>query len=522
MVPSQPEELSLWAESRIDGGMVTEYDPVDLELKELTLASNVQSRDTETYVRNGHTLLTPTKPDSDAILKLARYREFDGTERYVRFTADSLHLRSSSWVSITGAALNAGDDNLITPVTANNQFFFGNEVDPLQEIDFSTLTYAPAGNAKRYKYYVPFYNRIVGANLNIAGSENPIEVGWSGDLNFTEWDPLNDISAGFGPLIDNPADSADFISGLRVVSDVMLVIRQYSIWTATRVPSATSPFYFANASPNYGCNAPGSLASIPNGIAYYDERLNNVFAYVAGQREPEKIGDKIKNTIRDLMVTPESLRGSYDPVLNQYKLLIPDPDNGIATVATYDFGSQSWVLMEIALGTCIDNADFVVNSFTINDLVGPINGLVGTINGLSPSSARSTVFIGRSDGEILAENPAATDDAGTSFTVDVRSKLFKLPAIVSYVAQLHIEYTPYTEGEFTINYSKDGGTTFTAYKTVTFTAQDVGKRLTAVCNKNIRARDFMWQITSEDCQYSILEYSAYVFSPAGYVRQKTS
>jgi hypothetical protein len=222
------------------------------------------------------------------------------------------------------------------------------------------------------------------------------------------------------------------------------------------------------------------------------------------------------------MVTPESLRGSYDPVLNQYKLLIPDPDNGIATVATYDFGSQSWVLMEIALGTCIDNADFVVNSFTINDLVGPINGLVGTINGLSPSSARSTVFIGRSDGEILAENPAATDDAGTSFTVDVRSKLFKLPAIVSYVAQLHIEYTPYTEGEFTINYSKDGGTTFTAYKTVTFTAQDVGKRLTAVCNKNIRARDFMWQITSEDCQYSILEYSAYVFSPAGYVRQKTS
>jgi len=46
--------------------------------------------------------------------------------------------------------------------------------------------------------------------------------------------------------------------------------------------------------------------------------------------------------------------------------------------------------------------------------------------------------------------------------------------------------------------------------------------LTVVCNKNARARAFMWRITSTDGQYSILEYSAYVFSPAGYIRQKSS
>jgi hypothetical protein len=524
MVPSQPEQLQLWAEARLDGGMVTDLDPVDLENKQMTLALNVVAQESKIYTRPGHSLITPTKPDSNKIVRLARYREFNTAERFVRFTQDKLFLRGVIWDEITGSGLSTiTDRDLLTPLTANNLFFFSNGVDVLQEIDFNTLTYADAGaTAKKYRYYVPFYNRIVGANLNDTSSPNPIEVGWSGDLNFGEWDPLNDFSAGFGPLIDNPADSADFITGLQVVSDVMLVLRQYSIWTATRVPSATDPFYFANTVPNFGCNAPGSVARIPNGIAYYDERLNNVFALIAGQREPVRIGDPIRDLIRSRTSTVESLRGGYEPVLNQYRLLIPNPTTGISTIASFDFTSGAWTIAEIPLATSIDSADFVVNSFTIDDLLGTIDELQGTIDDLSPSDSRATTFIGRSDGEVLVEDMSLVQDGTHNINVDIRSKLFKLPAIDAYVAQLHLEYIPLTTGSFTVEYSKDGGDSFAPYKTVTFGAPQIGKRLTVVCNKNIRARTFMWRVRALNTQFELLEYSTFVYLPAGFTRQKTS
>lgn len=521
MLPSEPEQLQLWAESMLDGGLFTEIDPVDIANKNLTAATNVLSRESRTYTRYGTNLLTPTKPNTDKVHRFVRYREFDGTERYVRFAGNKVHLRgASSWTEITGAGYNSVANPNIQIITANNRFFFSAGQGQIQEIDFTVPDYDDLGNSKPYKYYIPFYNRIVGANLNDPLNPNPIEVGWSGDLNFGEWDPIVDLTAGFGPLIDNPADSSDFISGLQVVADVGLVIREYSIWTATRVPSATTPFYFANTVPNYGCNIPSSIVRIPNGIAYYDERLNNVFALIAGSREPEAIGLPVRSDIRSALENKDSVRGFYNPVLNQYGLVIPNATTGITRIYLYDFGYKSWQTAEYANVVQVENAEFSSTSFTIDDLQGTIDQLQGTIDDLSITTLRTATFFTRNDGSILIEDATSTTDAGGAVNYEIRSKLFKLPAIDAYVAQLHIEYKPITAGSFTIEYSKDGGETFTPYKTVSFGGLDVGKRLTVVCNKNIRARTFMWRIVATNSQFEVIEYSTFVYAPAGFTRQK--
>lgn len=517
-----PEEpLELFASATLNGGMVTQLDAADIQPNQLTLAINANCRYDVISRRFGFNLLAPVKPNTKKVLAFTSFKDSDGNIALYRFDRNGVWLKAGAWTGLGGAALTATDANVITFLSINDRAFFSNQADPLQEINVVANTYAQAGNSKTYKYYCSFGNRIVGANL-LAITNSPIEVGWSGDFNFDEWDPFVDFSAGFTPLVDNPSDFSDDITGIFGFANALLVMRERSVWLGTKQPSATNPFYFYTAVPEIGCDAPNSIAKIPNGVAWYDRRLNNVYAYTLGMAEPLPIGDAIRKTLVAQVIDKTKLFSGYDSVNSEYILAIPIASSNIVRLWKFNFKVQAWTYSEIKFVSCVSPLDYTQASGKINDLIGKINELVGKIDDLSPSVNEPALFLGLTTGDILQESTAVDTDNGVVQQTTLNSKLFKLPVTNANVAQLHIEYRPILSGSFTINYSKDNGVTFKPYKSVTFSSTDQSKRLTIVCNKNVRCKTFMWQIVSTEGAFDVLEYSAFVFPVAGYTRSKTT
>lgn len=512
----EPENLQLFASAVVNGGMVTQIDQVDIQDNQVTLAANATVRYDVTSRRAGSTPLIPGPPDAKPVLALVAFKMFTGGILFIRFTRDSIYFHGVAWAPATGAALLGTDDSDIQFLSVNDRAFFSNQIDALQELNVTTATYAIAGNAPKFKYYCTFAGRIVGANLG-GSSPNPILIGWCGDNNFTEWNNLVDISAGSTPLIDSPQDFSDFITGLLGFANNLLVMRERSVWLAVRQASATVPYYFYNAVPGIGCDTPKSIVQIPNGAAWFDRRLGNVYSYQIGvDPMPVPIGAPVRKSIIAEIADPDDVFSGYDAINNEYILGINNK------IWKYNFSTKAWCYDVIANTVSVCSLDYQSNTGSIADLVGVIADLVGMIADLSPGSEIPTLFYGKSDGNIIAIDDDVTTDSGVAFETDIKSKIFKVSPVDTYVAQLHIEYMPQVAGSFTIAYSKDGGITFHDYKTVTFLSGDVGKRLTSVCNKNIRSRSFMWRVHSSSGRFDIVEYSAYVFPTAGYTRAKTT
>src|SRR5690606_38652402 len=245
--------------SKVSMGMITSLDPEDIPNEAVIDAANIRVRYDKTSRRPGTNLLEPTKPDSNTILKLYNFKRNSGDQDFIRFTADGLYRRgASSWIPIVGTLTGSVTDRYSVVTAFDKLVFSNNGVDNIQVVDISTDTFAPLGNAPRYKYITAFANRIIGAYYNETGTENPAQVGWSADQLITEWDPLTDISAGSGPLIESPGDLADFITGIQGFTNVLVITRERSIWLATKNPSASQPLNFFCAIPGIGCGCPHS------------------------------------------------------------------------------------------------------------------------------------------------------------------------------------------------------------------------------------------------------------------------
>jgi hypothetical protein len=518
-------DLHLFASASLNGGMNSQADPVDIQDNQVIIAQNARCRYDVITRRTGFEKFIPTFDSADAlpVLALKAFKQFDEQIKFLRFTRNTVRVHSSVlWSNVVPAvALTATDINKITFLSVNNQAFFGNECDPLQKINVAGLTCAAAGNAPIYKYYCAIANRIVGAN-RVGGSPSGVEVGWSGDFNFEQWDPLVDFSAGRVPLIDNSSEYADFITGLFSFSDVMIVMRERSIIAATLQPVASNPFYFSIAVPSIGCDTPSSIAQIPNGLIWYDRRLNNVFLYEHG-KPPVALGNPIRAFLKHNIPDTARVISAYDPVNNEYLLGAVVSWTTLVKVWRFNLDTQAWTYDYFNNVVSLNPIDFRTSTTTIDDLVGTIDSLVGLIDDVTPSVTDPALFLGLAGGDILKSNTQLEKDDNQTYDFDVTSKVFKLNPNDSFVTQLHIEYIPIIgPGSFYIEYTKNGGDTWNTYKQVRWTVNDQGKRLTAVCNKNVRASTYQWRVVSNSGIFDIVEYAAYAYASDAFTRTKST
>lgn len=503
--PSYREQETNLVEARVNGGMVTTIDSSDIENNQFVSLKNVHVRFDKTSRRLGTTLYTPAKPDNNKILAFTAYERFDGGNTFVRITNTSVHLGYSTFWNPVAGVLTGGLDDRLNTVVANDRFFFTNGVDYIQELDSIALTFGRLGNASRYKFLTSFNNRLVAA-YETGIANNPIKIAWSGNLNFGEWNALNDPSAGFQILIDSPTDFADDIAGLFGFEDVTLILRNRSLWAMSKQPSPTNPFGFNVITSSVGCDAPYSAVAVKNGIAWFDFRAGTAYVYTIGMQEPQAIGRPIEATLLNDVYDSELIFGGYNSVNDEYIIAIPNLTTTITKLWTFNFRTQAWWYDEIDNVSAIANIDYSKSSLVINELVGTIDQLVGTIDSLGNEAQIATRFYGLENGDILKHTALTDSDNSVPYTTQLISKTFTVPKHVGYVTKLLVEYTPQVAGNFSVYYSKDGGFTWKFYKTVTWTNGDSGRRKLATFRKHLKCPQYSWKLESSSGLFDIIGF----------------
>lgn len=491
--PVPQERVMPFVESMVNGGLVTQIDSADIEPSQFVIVTNFAVRDDKMVRRYGTTLYTPIKPDSSAVLLITDIKRFTGPTKIMRFTVNSVHIMDwggAVWTAITGPAFAADDTVRVKMVRLADRTFFTDGITNIKEINLTANTYANAGNAPKARYVAGFFNRLVAAYYTDSLDVNPIQIGWSGDNNFSEFDPLVDYSAGFAYLAESPSDYSDFIMGIFPMANSMIIMKEKSIWLATKQPSASNPFNFFTIVPGIGCDGPETIQKIPNGIIWYDSRIGTVFIYLVGMTEPKVVGQKIAKTLLGTITDPNHLTSTYDPLNGEYSLIYPShgpwPQAGVTRIWKYNFRNEAWSYDEI-----MD---------------------VTSVSYIEDTNVRRRMY-GQYDGDILVDDftqyvpQTVADDAGVAYTSTLVSKTFELPTDDTYIQSLRIEYTPRLAGAFTVSYSKDNGMTWTVYKTVTFLSGDIGKRMVERFVKHLKARQFTWKLSGTTGLYEIIQFA---------------
>lgn len=501
---TQDEEKQFVIEGRVNGGMITTLGGADIPPSALQDAKNVQIILDKLRTSYGSTLLTPTKPDSDPVLLIYSFKTNAGVAYTLRFTQNEVHLRLGSWTSLTGT-LTGGLSNRFQAITAFDKCIFTNGIDNIKVVDTTSNSYVDLGNAPTYRYISAFYNRVVGFGF-IGGTNNPVQLGWSGDGNITEWDPLVDLSAGSTPLIESPGDFSDYGTGVFGFTNVMILLREKSIWLATKQPSASNPFNLFAAVAGKGCTCPYSAAVLPGGLGWVDARTQKVYVYQPGPNggEPASIGDAIKNDLFRSITEHHDVVGSYSTRHNRYTVMLPMIGSNYRKLWTFDFEAKGWTYEEKENITSINDIDTLSAPVFIDDLPGFIDDLTGYIDDLGGSvdSASVRVF-GFNDGSIQYEDEGAITLNGTPFTSSITTKDFQWPVVTTSFVKAKFEFNIITPVTINLAYSRDLGKTWTIAKSVTYPEPGMN---VFVYQKLIRSRKLTYKIYSTNGMWELLDY----------------
>ena len=451
------------AATRVNGGMVTSIDPVDLEDNASQSIKNMRVRFDKVLRRSGYELLKDkhpggtliTKPNSNKVLKIVSAKDLIGNATTFRFSKTGVHkLSAGSWSALTGTALTGGDSDRITFIVLGDDFFFANNgADEIQKIT-GAASWADNGNAPKYKYLTGFYERLVGAHKQ--GSSG-VEVGWSGQRAPTEWSAANNISAGFEELIESPVDVSDHIRGVFGVTNYLIVPKERSIWIATKNPQPQKPFNFYNSAPGIGTDLPYSCVVWEQGLIFADTKTGTVWFY-AVTSQPEPIGRPNDALfIRQLtQASPDEIFASYNSIENEYTIVIPYSTGNVYPAWTYNFRNKAWSYDEYPNTVwSLQDFDYSSGYISIDELLGTIDGLGSVqIDNLSPPAKLDpTRAFGLTNGDIIVEakyDPSIDTDNAVAFSSWWVSKSFQMNGDDQSIGHVRfdIQYDDLTDIEF--------------------------------------------------------------------------
>lgn len=519
--PSTQDEIELISSPDFLAGLITDGDPANIPPNALQTLINGTYNRSLLFRRNGLALYSISKPDSLKVMAIFAFFQTATGINLLRFTATTINKATSTgWIAFSGPALiGTGLDYFSFTVADNRAFFSNGGQNVIMELLPGTNAWAVLGNAPKYKFLTSSFNRIIGANF-VAATSIPYQIGWSGDLNYGEWNPLVDISAGFTSLVDSPADLSDEITGLFNLTSAMCITRQRSLWLATRQASATNPFFFFTAVPRIGGDCPRTIKLTPDGLFFYNFQLSSVYFYTPnsysqayGSGHPEDISGPIKRFLKSSIDDPANLFASFNLDTGKYTLFVASNTVQLVKAFTFDTNTKTWSYAEYSNISCVNDIDYASSTVTINGLTGITNNLSGIINNLGGLSANSNRFIGFNNGDLSLQPTYAgfpneigninLADNGIPFTSRYDSKIIENPDLNTYITRCRLAFTPFTLGNVSLYYSKDDGNTFTLYKTVSITSNMLTKNQILTGSKFLNVRRFIWSFQTSNCMHTL-------------------
>lgn len=496
-------------------GLVTDVDPAKIPNEALTSVMNMCYRRGMLMRRNGLTLHS-TKPNTAKILNLYGVKDPTSGAVLLRFTSNKIYrYTNSGWVEVTPsliAANSGGNYDYFSLTVGDGRPFFANGIDPIREIDLTAGTYKALGNAPAYKYITTAFNRLIGASSD--------EVGWSGDLNYSEWDPLVDISAGSTPIVESPSDVNDDITGIFSQSNNLIVARQRSLWIGSAQASATNPFKFRSAITGIGADCPRAIKLTRHGLVWYNLQNLAVYVWNFSQFDPDNsdIAAPIRTDLRNAIASNiEDIWATYSWSRNEFSLHSYSDVTSKTTVWTYSFTYKNWSKSEFNIICEAQDLAIDGSSVEIDMLTGTIDALSGTIEALGGISSGANRLMADINGELYIQkeyegltNQSAdisTTDNGTSFSCNVKSKVYESVSNDTFVNSQSITLIPYSAGTVNFSYSKDEGQTFSTPKAVIFTASDLNKAHKVTKRKAVKTDRLLWKVESTDCMFSLTSAS---------------
>lgn len=252
--------------------------------------------------RRGYTALNTSaiasSPDIDG-LWWYEYNSSGTPTRYAIAVAGAnvykMDALDGTWDSITGSLT----------ITPGNHCDFENFLNEVYVTNWSNAPFKWTGSGNASAMTVPtgltkarfvkqFNNYLFLANVTVSGTTYPSRIYWSALKDTGTWD-----SADF---IEVSKDDGQQITGLKVLSDRLVVYKERAIYTVFYTGDADIPFILpggGKTNSSVGCVAPFSIQEIENGHIFlsYDG-----FYYFDGNNS-YKISDKIDSTILELNST---------------------------------------------------------------------------------------------------------------------------------------------------------------------------------------------------------------------------
>lgn len=395
---------------RVVDGMYTTIPRDQRPAGSLLVGQNLRMEDDADWIgrREGSTTLG-TAPDSNTVLLVLFVLNENGDLRILRVTPSTMHIThgDGTWYSITNPM--SGYTNPIASTFFLGKVYLVNGVDKVVEVDLEartadTLDDSPTGLTQLENYA----ERLVGSKEST--------LYWSANADVEDW---SSEDAGFEPLIQVAGDIANTITGIHSFGTELAILRQNSVWHASRQPFAIAPFRFRQVIAGLGCDLPYSSVRIPGGVMYTDAATGSVYLYSPGSR-PQKVSQQIHSDILHDISEATWVRGTYIPHHGAYVLGEPAESGNewITKLWKYYLNKQAWVYDEIPDASTLSIL-YTESVTTIDDLAGTIDALSGSIDSLSGDTGIKILNVagGAPDGKVwYYDEDQDTDWESSSFT----------------------------------------------------------------------------------------------------------
>ncbi len=508
-------ESILLGEAILNGGMTLDFDPADIPNNKSPMLVNARVRRDKTSRRAGKAQFLADTLNTRQVSAIIPFRLSGRTTYFVKTTDFDVHFvdntAGSVWTILTGGPLASPFHTLGGRVTDHaivlGKLILADGISRLRLVDLNTEKVTDLGEiAPTARYVTGFSERVVAAN-NGMGDAASETVSWSGNRNLTEFDALEDISAGNQRLDTSPRTVVDPISGIFGFSSVMVIPRESSIWLATQNPVASDPFKFFRSVPGVGTNLSGSIAVGRELLMFLDSRMRDIVIYRPGQNI-ETIGIAVRNSIIKDIIDADIVDSTYLTSEQEYHLLITEKD--IVKIWVFNFITQAWTYDEVPNATALGVVDEFTEYTSFDELSGTFDAQVGTFDELSvtPSEIPTLVY-GFDDGNIAIEDDSRELDfredipLGATYLFELQSKEFKSQKQDITVTRIELEYQSTADGFLTLEFSKDGGRTWILAKKI---ATLEGKVQLLKFKKQIRTRRLRWRVLATDGRFDLLGF----------------